>query len=79
MFRTAFLALLAGCATSSELYLPDGRQGYAVSCDGNLVWDEVTWEACYKKASQICGDKGYEVAQTGDREMLIACGNPATP
>lgn len=26
--------VLAGCATTDEIYMPDGRLGYNISCDG---------------------------------------------
>lgn len=86
MFRIAFLALLTGCATSTAMYTPDGRQGYAISCGGEYVWNADSWQACYEKASQLCGEQGYdiysrdqELVSGEQREMLIACGSPATP
>jgi hypothetical protein len=29
--------LLTGCAMSKETYLPDGRLGHSISCDGSAV------------------------------------------
>jgi hypothetical protein len=82
-------ALLAGCATASPTYGPDGRAAYAVTCGGNAL----SWASCQKKAGDICGAKGYDVfSATGDagffapgsgpnivagsaqsRSMLVAC------
>lgn len=73
--------LLYGCTTQRTVYLPDGRQGLSINCSGTMQ----SWEACYIKASDICGSSGYEiVAQNDDqgvslggpimtRTMLISC------
>ena len=34
---TAAALLLAGCATHTEMTLPDGSKGYNVSCDGAVL------------------------------------------
>jgi hypothetical protein len=49
--------LLAGCAMSQETYLPDGRKGYSISCDGSAVGMNV----CFEKAGQICKGSGYDL------------------
>jgi hypothetical protein len=55
----AFLALLffIGCASSRELYLPDGRAGYALNCSGAAR----SWGMCLQKAGEICSTRGYDV------------------
>jgi hypothetical protein len=54
-----FVALLslAGCATSRQVYLPDGSQGFSISCDGAAVGMNV----CLEKAGQVCGSRGYTI------------------
>ena len=58
--RFSFLILvnalaLVGCATSREIYLPDGSIGYNIQCDGaaNSISN------CFQKAGELCGSKGY--------------------
>jgi hypothetical protein len=51
----ALTALLAGCASSSPTYAPDGSQAYSLTCSG----------MCYEKAGQICKERGYEVVAGG--------------
>lgn len=65
---------ISACATHSEIYLPDGTKGHNISCDGALVGMDV----CYKKASRICGSRGYQVAETDrnqiTKSIMIRCG-----
>jgi hypothetical protein len=51
-------ALLAGCATADEMYMPDGRVGYNISCDAGM-------DACLQKASDLCGARGYDIYDAG--------------
>jgi hypothetical protein len=53
----ACLAMLAGCTTAKDVYLPDGTPGYHVSCNafGGSSAD------CYQKAGEICGARGYTI------------------
>jgi hypothetical protein len=53
--------LLAGCATSSQTYAPDGSQAHSINCSGSAL----NWGMCYEKAGQICKEKGYEVVAGG--------------
>ncbi|MGD0958230.1 MAG: hypothetical protein ABSB19_00335 [Methylomonas sp.] len=48
--------LLAGCASSKELILPDGKVGYDIECDGLLSG----YGDCMAKAGDFC-PAGYEV------------------
>ena len=47
--------LLASCATSKRMYLPDGSYGHNISCDGaaNKIGN------CFQKAGDLCGASGY--------------------
>ena len=49
--------VLAGCATADEMYMPDGRLGYNISCDGaaQSMGDRM------EKASELCGARGYDI------------------
>jgi hypothetical protein len=82
-------ALMAACASTKPVYLPDGRQGYSVDCSGTVR----TWGQCLEKAGAACGSRGYEVVDqagnnsfvhntmggnfqvipTASRTMIIAC------
>lgn len=51
------LAVLIGCATSQEIYLPDGSKGHNISCDGSAN----SMGNCFQKAGELCGSKGYYI------------------
>lgn len=53
---------LSGCASADKLRTPDGQIGYSVSCNGAML----DWGACYEKAGEICGARGYEVFSKSD-------------
>lgn len=68
--------VLAGCATSSTTYLPDGRKGYTINCSGSAV----PWSACQKKAGDLCQAKGYDIISANGEQgsTFIASGNFAS-
>lgn len=49
--------LLTGCAMSQPMYMPDGSQGYNISCDGSMN----SMGNCFQKAGQLCGARGYDI------------------
>ena len=49
--------IIYSCAISNKTYLPDGSEGYSISCDGTAVGINV----CFEKAGQICGSRGYDI------------------
>lgn len=53
----AIFTITVGCATSQEMYLPDGSKGYNISCDGSAN----SMGNCFQKAGDLCGAKGYYV------------------
>lgn len=59
--------LLVGCARSTELYTQDGRVGYQIDCSGSAM----TWGACYQKAGELCGARGYQVIGVDGSERPI--------
>jgi hypothetical protein len=46
-----------GCATAMQTYTPQGRVGYTIDCSGSLL----NWGRCYKKAGDLCAERGYDV------------------
>lgn len=69
----ASAAIVSGCATSKNTYLPDGRQGYSINCSGGAL----SWDLCYNKAGELCGGAGYDViVKTGDQGAVVG-GSPA--
>ena len=72
MKRILFLALmLTGCASSSEIYGPDGQKYFHISCDGAAVPMSVCWD----KAIEVC-PKGYFLAGKEDKTgALIGAAN----
>lgn len=57
MKRLLFVVLLSGCASARITHLPDGSEGYSISCDGAAVGINV----CFEKAGALCGAKGYDL------------------
>jgi len=53
--------LLAGCASSSPTYSPDGSKAYSLNCSGAAR----NWGMCYEKAGNLCKEKGYIVVAGG--------------
>jgi len=45
-------ALITGCATSTQIVLPDGRVAHEINCVG--------FGDCRKKAESLCHGRGYE-------------------
>jgi hypothetical protein len=50
----AIVLVLGGCATSTQMQGPDGKQAHFIRC-GSAVLD-----ACYKEAAKVCPG-GYTV------------------
>ena len=48
---------LYGCASATKMYAPDGKEMIAIDCSGAAISPTL----CYKKASEVCGDKGYVI------------------
>lgn len=67
------MAALAACVNSSETYMPDGRKGYTVSCNGAAF----SWNHCLSEAGELCGERGYDTYDRTEhgvmRNMVIAC------
>lgn len=86
----ALVMFLAGCATTTPTYAPDGTRAYAITCNGYAR----SWATCFERAGEACGALGYRViaqneeygyfAQSGSylatgssligRSMTVACG-----
>jgi hypothetical protein len=49
--------MISSCAMSKKTYLPDGSEGYSISCDGAAIGINV----CFEKAGEICGPCGYDI------------------
>ena len=61
-------SLISACATVSETYLPSGKKGYNIGCDGSAL----SWDLCYNKAGEICKSRGYRVInKSGDKNPLM--------
>jgi hypothetical protein len=51
------LLSMTGCAIANETYMPDGRKGYSISCDGAAVGID----KCFEKAGDLCAARGYDM------------------
>jgi hypothetical protein len=64
--KWALIALsLTGCAISKPMYLPDGSQGFNISCDGSAN----SISKCFQKAGELCGSRGYDIV-TREGEII---------
>lgn len=63
--------LLSGCAVVNPTYLPSGEKGYSINCSGTAL----SWNACYEKAGELCGVKGYEIAAGGSEQGSVVAAN----
>ncbi|HXD38157.1 MAG TPA: hypothetical protein VN624_15990 [Rhodanobacter sp.] len=60
---------LAGCATATPTYGPDGRPAYTIECGGSSA----NWNMCFQKAGELCGTSGYDViARNGDTGAMAS-------
>ena len=62
---TAVLAL-AGCTTTSDVYLKNGEQGLTIDCSGEAN----SWASCYEKADASCAGTGYRIVGTNGTPAL---------
>ncbi len=64
----------SACSTQHATYVPDGRRGYLIDCEGFLS----SYATCLVKAGRACGSQGYDTIHGGadDRSLLIACKVP---
>ncbi len=82
----AIIITLGGCAVTQEeakkVTLPDGKQGYYISC-----WMAASdWTACYEQAAKTCNGK-YKIVDKNEtnfvtpygsqirRNMIVGCDN----
>lgn len=72
----ALIVLLcsSGCATSTKMYAPDGREAYSISCPGSAN----SWATCQKNASDICGSQGYSVLDSNGESHPFVIANQQT-
>lgn len=67
----ALLVLLTGCSTTSQMVLPDGRQGHLVTCERDAITNTTTGR-CMAMAGQLC-PRGYDVVRNDGDSMVVAC------
>lgn len=70
LFLTTIL-WIGGCATANKTYTADGKEGYSIYCSGSAL----NWGACYEKAGDLCGTRGYEVLEKSGDKGVIVSGN----
>lgn len=64
--------VVSACASAKETYLPDGRLGYSISCDGSAVGINV----CFEKAGSLCGSSGYDIYSRDGQTIPTAVATP---
>lgn len=64
------LVLLAGCATSTSMHGPDGKEMLAIECHGSAQ----SPASCYKKAGEVCGERGYQIIGKDGEAIPMASG-----
>ena len=67
------LLTLAGCATATKTYAPDGREAFSIDCSG----PDLNWGSCNVKAGEICKEKGYDIiSREGEQgESIVGYAN----
>lgn len=73
------MALLTACTVSKRTYLPDGSQGYKISCRPYAfdVSRDQPRGRCLEQAGKTCGDRGYRTIDIEDHYMIIQCNSSA--
>lgn len=64
--------LLSGCATSTKMYGPDGKEYFFIACDGAGV----PMSICYEKALEVCPNGYYLAGQEKTVGSLQAAWTP---
>ncbi len=72
-FMCGALAMLTGCNPATQMVLPDGSQGFSISCPGSLQ----TMGACYEKAGVMCPG-GYDVIGGDESRTPFAFGQSSS-
>lgn len=67
-------AALNGCAVSKQTFGPDGRIASSINCSG---W-AMGWDACYKKAGDLCRERGYDVLAANGETGSVVTANPGS-
>jgi len=62
------LVLVASCASSQQITMPDGRSGYIVNCNRNFQ----SLADCRNEARRICGGN-YEEVTKKSTYLEIVC------
>ena len=57
IFSLLVCLFIFGCATTKEVYAPDGELALIVDCSGEYL----NWGACDLKAGETCKERGYTV------------------
>jgi hypothetical protein len=61
--------IINGCAMSSKIYTPEGKEGFSIDCSGTAL----SWGKCYEKAGSLCGARGYDVlGQSGEQGSTMS-------
>lgn len=69
------LLLLGSCTTASSFPAPDGRQGYAIKCNGGAN----SMGGCYKKAAELCGVGNYDIIDRSQSSSVVGAGSSIVP
>lgn len=63
-----FVIIINACATSSGDKTDSAKAEHSIYCSGSAY----SWDACYEKASEICGAEEYDVIQKYEDEGAFA-------
>lgn len=70
----AVILTISACAIAKKSYLPDGSEGYSISCDGAAVGINV----CFEKAGDLCGARGYDIFSREGQFVPFGFGSATT-
>jgi hypothetical protein len=75
LVTVAVACLLAGCVSSSQTHMADGRKAHIINCTpgwtggvvGAVAQAQTSWGTCFEKAGELCGTRGYTVLTKSDQ------------
>ena len=64
-------AVIAGCGSSPDTHTRDDPGSIRVYCNKSSL----RWNACYEKAANVCGKKGYQIVGEDDSAIPTTTAN----
>ena len=67
-----FVSIFSACTATREVNDDGDKAGHTIYCSGSAY----SWDTCDEKASEMCGDRGYDVLDKyEDKGAFVAYGS----